>query len=202
MESDHKQTQEYHSFLLLFFSCSYWCFSTDIPSMGEILDRTHCSVDRVRRHGISWYSLFCSWYGGHHTVLAYSRNTRGKVKRKINVCDSVPVIMNARIILMVYRSRIQRWLPRHLWVLKVQWHFVWVSLPLNQQSKNEKIAFLGPRHLTKIWAKKPKATTKVTPRATNDSKWMCFNAVWQTSCIKNLLFRTFQGFSGWSVHGE
>ena len=89
-------TREYHSWfmpyvfsgklsntlVLLFFSCSCWCFYVDIPSLGKILDRTHCSADRVRRHGITRHSLFCSWYGGHHTVMAYSRNTRGKVKLK------------------------------------------------------------------------------------------------------------------------
>ena len=40
--------------------------------------------------------------------------------------------------------------------------------PLNPQLLSDKIAFVRPHHLPKLWGKKPKATTKVTLRATNN----------------------------------
>ena len=47
-------------FVVAVFQLLLLMFYVDIPSVGEILDRTYCSADSVRRHGISWYSLFCS----------------------------------------------------------------------------------------------------------------------------------------------
>ena len=47
-------------------------------------------------------------------------------------------------------------------------HHLTVSPSLNLHSQNERVPFIGHYYLPKFWLKKPKATTKVTLKATND----------------------------------